>query len=132
MASIVKELDKVTGTTTRSHNIADAVSKLKTGGGADIVVVDASGTNMSSSDVEKAMTAWDNNSPVFAKFPDSHLCGRLSEVSTSLGGITMSFDNITIDYLTLIRTEVTVGTQNDGYPISSSTQRYNLTAVAND
>ena len=33
MASIVKELDKVTGTTTRSHNIADAVSKLKMGGG---------------------------------------------------------------------------------------------------
>ena len=32
MASIVKELDKVTGATTRSHNIADAVSKLKTGG----------------------------------------------------------------------------------------------------
>ena len=33
MASIVKELDKVSGTTTRSHNIADAVSKLKMGGG---------------------------------------------------------------------------------------------------
>ncbi len=34
MASIVKELDKVSGTTTRSHNIADAVSKLKMGGGS--------------------------------------------------------------------------------------------------
>lgn len=128
MASIVKELDKVTGATTRSHNIADAVSKLKIGGGADIVVVDASGTNMSSSDVEKAMTAWDNNSPVFAKFPGSHLCGRLSGVSISLGGINMDFDNIIIDYLTLIHTKVTVGTQNEGYPISSSTKRYKLTA----
>ncbi len=36
MASIVKELDKVTGTTTRSHNIADAVSKLKMGGGSGV------------------------------------------------------------------------------------------------
>lgn len=44
MASIVKELDKVSGTTTRSHNIADAVSKLKTGGGGgggELTVVNA-------------------------------------------------------------------------------------------
>lgn len=39
MASIVKELDKVTGTTTRSHNIADAVKKLSIGSGADIEAV---------------------------------------------------------------------------------------------
>lgn len=44
MASIVKELDKVSGTTTRSHNIADAVSKLKMGGsgGGDVFVIHVS------------------------------------------------------------------------------------------
>lgn len=90
MASIVKELDKVTGATTRSHNIADAVSKLKRGAfivnltmtdyGAEDYTITA---DKSFSEVEAAI---ENGMLVHARGNWGGICYSLSEYNLTDSG----------------------------------------------
>ena len=98
----------------------------------EIVVVDASGTNMSATDYENALEAWHKGNPVLATLGASTSPAFMVGASSSLGGTTLYFEETHISQSTLHAVEVTVNTPNTNYRISKTIESYSLTEVASN
>lgn len=102
-----------------------------TGGGDAIVIVDASGTNMSADDYTKALNTWYNGMPVIAKLGGQLQFAYMTGAEISMGGATLLFEYTYIDHTdnTLRWFEYTVNTPNLNYSISSSTKKFDLSSL---
>ena len=97
----------------------------------DIIVVDASGTNMSADDYTKAANAWNGGTPVIAKLGGQLQFAYMTGAEISMGGATLFFECTYIDHTdnTLRWFECTVNTPNRDYSISSNTRTFDLSSL---